>query len=199
MPHGARRTRPIHCGMVNKDQLEQTEEGRQVLALMAENFTVEQFQPALTLIEQRYTEDLTVWDAELNHDSRLPFNRTNPAQRLLIFFASPDHVAIIKDELEQREAEHARQVEEAAAEHAPIQEIPAAKPKARGKTAVKRGGPPRKGRNRKVGAAKVMRKKSSTRRRGSTTKKRVKQKRVTAKARKPRAKRSGKVSKSKGK
>ena len=41
--------------MVNKDQLDQTEEGRQVLALMAESFSAEQFQPALTLIEQRYT------------------------------------------------------------------------------------------------------------------------------------------------
>src|ERR1700679_1810571 len=112
--------------MVNKDQLEQTEEGRRILALMAENFTAEQFQPALTLIEQRYTEDLTVWDAELNHDSKLPFSRTNSAQRLLVFFASPDHLAKIKDELAEREAEHERQVEEAAAERAPVQKIPAA-------------------------------------------------------------------------
>src|SRR5580704_6596739 len=169
--------------MVNKDQLEQTEEGRQILALMAENFTAEQFQPALTLIEQKYTEDLTVWDAELNHDSKLPFNRTNPAQRLLIFFASPEHLAIIKDELEQREAEHARQVEEAAAERVPVQKIPATKPKAMGKTTVKRGGAPRKIRSRKVRTVKETGKKSPARRRSSTTKKSIKQKRLPAKAR----------------
>jgi hypothetical protein len=183
--------------MVNKDQLEQTEEGRQVLALMAENFTAEQFQPALTLIEQRYTEDLTVWDAELNHDSKLPFNRANPAQRLLIFFASPDHLAIIKDELEQHEAEHERQIEEAAAERDPVQKIPGAKTKARGKTTAKRDGSARKVRSRKVKAAKATRKKSPVRRRSSTTKKRVKQKGLSVKTRKPLAKRSRKASKRK--
>lgn len=48
--------------MVNKDQLDQSPEGQQVLALLAANFSADQFQPALTLIEQRYTEDQTVWD-----------------------------------------------------------------------------------------------------------------------------------------
>src|SRR5580693_5787025 len=92
--------------MINKDQLDQTGEGKQVLALMAQHFTAEQFQPALTLIEQWYTEDETVWDAELNNDSRLPFLKTNSAHRLLVFFASPGHLAKIKNELERREAEH---------------------------------------------------------------------------------------------
>ncbi len=184
--------------MVNKDQLEQTEEGRQVLALMAENFTAEQFQPALTLIEQRYTEDLTVWDADLNHDSKLPFNRTNPAQRLLIFFASPDHLAIIKDELEQREAEHARQVEEAAAERHPVQKISLARSKAKGKATAKRDGSARKVQSRKVRGTKVMRKKTPAPRR-STVKKRTKQKKLPSKTRKPRAKRSRKALKRKRK
>ena len=92
--------------MVNKDQLDQTSEGQQVLALMAKHFTAEQFQPALTLIEQRYTEDEAVWNAELNSDSKLPFLKTHSAHRLLVFFASPSHLAKIKNELEQREAEH---------------------------------------------------------------------------------------------
>src|ERR1017187_4580167 len=92
--------------MVNKDQLDQTSEGKQVLALMAKHFTAEQFQPALTLIEQWYTDDQTVWDAELNVDSKLPFLKTDSAHRLLVFFASPSHLAKIKYELEQREAEH---------------------------------------------------------------------------------------------
>lgn len=92
--------------MVNKDQLDQTGEGKQVLALMAEHFTAEQFQPGSTLIEQWYTEDQTVWDADLNRESKLPFLKTHPAHRLLVFFASPTHLAKIKDELERREAEH---------------------------------------------------------------------------------------------
>src|SRR5580698_6921162 len=92
--------------MVNKDQLEQTGEGQQVLALMAKHFTAEQFQPALTLIEQWYTEDQTVWDAELNSASKLPFLKTHSAHRLLVFFASPIHLAKIKTELERRAAEH---------------------------------------------------------------------------------------------
>ena len=181
--------------MVNKDQLEQTSEGKQVLALMAEHFTDEQFQPALTLIEQRYTEDLTVWDAELNHDSKLPFHQTDTAQRLLVFFDSPDHLAKIKDELAEREAEHEHQVEGAAAERAPVQKIPAAKSKAKGKTTAKHGGPAR---SRKMSAVKV--KKSPRRRRSDTTKKRIAQKKkLSAKTRKPRAKRSRKISKSKRK
>jgi hypothetical protein len=182
--------------MVNKDQLEQTSEGKQVLALMAEHFTDEQFQPALTLIEQRYTEDLTVWDAELNHDSKLPFQHTDTAQRLLVFFDSPERLAKIKDELEQREAEHERQVEEAAAERASVQQFPATKSKARGKTAAKRGGSARKAGSRKVRAAKLMKKKSPTRR-NSATRKGVTRKRLPAKVRKPRAKKNRKVSKSK--
>ncbi len=116
--------------MVNKDQLEQTSEGKQVLALMAEHFTDEQFQPALTLIEQRYTEDLTVWDAELNHDSKLPFHQTDTAQRLLVFFDSPERLVKIKDELAEREAEHAMKQAEGRAGKAPA----AARPKAKGKS-----------------------------------------------------------------
>ena len=92
--------------MVNKDQLEQTPEGHQVLVLMASNFTDEEFQPALTLIEQLYIEDQTVWDAGLNHESKWPFVHTTPAHRLLIFFEHPDHVARIKSELQQRQIEH---------------------------------------------------------------------------------------------
>src|ERR1017187_5182757 len=115
--------------MVNKDQLEQTSEGQQVLALLAENFTAEQFQPALTLIEQWYTEDETVWDAELNRDSKLPFLKTNSAHRLLVFFASPSHLAKVKNELGQREAEHPIQPAKA-----PAGKVPAiAKPKTKGK------------------------------------------------------------------
>lgn len=91
--------------MVNKDQLDQTPEGKEVLALLAKHFTAEQFQPALTLIEQRYVENQTVWDAELNHESQWPFLKTDSAHRLLIFFASPTHVDKIKAELKQHVAE----------------------------------------------------------------------------------------------
>src|SRR6266853_486780 len=150
--------------MVNREQLEQTPEGQQVLALMAENFSVEQFQPALTLIEQRYTEDLTVWDAELNSGSKLPFNRTTPAQRLLVFFDSPDRLAKIKDELAQREAEHAIQAAEA-----PARKVPgAARPRA------KAVGSARKAQGRKGRAAKAVKKKPLRRQRGNPPRKRRK-------------------------
>lgn len=105
--------------MVNKDQLEQTPEGKQVLALMAENFTTEQFQPALTLIEQLYTEDQPVWDATINHDSKHPFNQTRPDQRLLLFFLSPGVLANAKNELERRETEARIKREESQAQQQP--------------------------------------------------------------------------------
>lgn len=171
--------------------MDQTEEGRKVLALMAENFTAELFQPALTLIEQRYTEDLTVWDAELNHDSKLPFNRTTPAQRLLVFFASPDHLARIKDELAQREAEHAIKMAEG-----PARNVPATtKPKAKGK--IRAIGSARKARGRKVKAAKTVRKGSPKRQRSKPTGKRSKHKSLPAKAKKSSPKKNRKSSKSK--
>jgi hypothetical protein len=141
--------------MVNKDQLDQTGEGKQVLALMAEHFTVEQFQPALTLIEQRYTEDETVWDADLNHDGNLPFLKTHSAHRLLVFFASPSHLAAVKDELKRREAEHPITTAEPPARKAPA----IAKPKAKGKTAAKAVGAAKKARGRKVKAGKTVKKK----------------------------------------
>src|ERR1017187_3767960 len=135
--------------MVNKDQLEQTSEGKQVLALMAEHFTEEQFQPALTLIEQRYTEDLTVWDAELNHDSKLPFQHTDTAQRLLVFFDSPERIAKIKDELAERETEHAMKQAEG-----PAVKVPAAtKTKAKGKTKAIGSAQKARGRKEKAGQA----------------------------------------------
>ena len=177
--------------MVNKDQLEQTSEGKQVLALMAEHFTDEQFQPALTLIEQRYTEDLTVWDAELNHDSKLPFQHTDTAQRLLVFFASPERLAKIKDELAEREAEHAIKQAEGPAGKVPA----AAKPKAKGKAKAKAGGSGRKARGRKVGAAKAAKKKPAKRQRSTPPSKRRKQNSVPAKARKSPAKKNRKVAK----
>ena len=179
--------------MVNKDQLEQTSEGQQVLAFMAKSFTAEQFQPALTLIEQRYTEDLTVWDTELNSDSKLPFSRTTSAQRLLVFFASPDRLAKIKEELEQREAEHAiKQVE------GPAGKVPAAaKPKAKGKTKTKAIGAAQKTRGRKVGATKAVKKKPLRRLRSNAPRKRPKQKSLPAKALKSRARKNRKISKSK--
>ena len=183
--------------MVNKDQLEQTSEGRQVLALMAKNFTAEQFQPALTLIEQRYTEDLTVWDAELNGDSKLPFTRTTPAQRLLVFFDSPDRVAEINDELERREAEHTRQVEEAVAEQARVRQIAIPKARAKGKPNTKAMGSVRKAHGRKVRAAKAVKKTPLRRQRSNPPRKRRKQKSVPAKAQKSRAKKNRKVSKRK--
>jgi hypothetical protein len=134
--------------MVNKDQLDQTGEGQQVLALLAKHFTADQFQPALTLIEQRYTEDETVWDAELNSDSKLPFLKTNSAHRLLVFFASPSHLAKIVNELAQREAEHPVKPAEA-----PARKIPAAKHKAQGKIKTKVIGAVKKARGRKAKAA----------------------------------------------
>jgi hypothetical protein len=136
--------------MVNKDQLDQTSDGKQVLALMAKNFATDQFQPALTLIEQWYTEDETVWDAELNRDSKLPFLKTNSAHRLLVFFASPSHLAKVKNELEQRRAEH------------PIKSVEApatAKPKAKGKTRTKGIRAAQKAGGRKAKAAKIVKKK----------------------------------------
>jgi hypothetical protein len=176
--------------MVNKDQLEQTSEGKQVLALMAEHFTDEQFQPALTLIEQRYTEDLTVWDAKLNHDSKLPFHQTDTAQRLLVFFDSPERLAKIKDELEQREAEHAMKQTEG-----PAGKVPAAvRPKAKGKTKKKVDRSAQKPPHRKVKAAKAVKKKPVKRQRSNLPSKRRKHKSVSAKARKPRAKKGRKVS-----
>jgi hypothetical protein len=141
--------------MVNKDQLEQTSEGQEVLALMAKHFTAEQFQPALTLIEQWYTEDETVWDAELNRDSKLPFLKTNSAHRLLVFFASPSHLGKVKNELEKREAEHPIKPSEAPARNAPA----TAKPKAKGKTKRKAIGAVQKSRGRKAKAAKTVKKK----------------------------------------
>jgi hypothetical protein len=178
--------------MTNKDQLDQTSEGHQVLALMAENFSEEQFQPALTLIEQRYTEDLTVWDAELNHDSKLPFNRTTAAGRLLVFFASPDHLAKIKDELGQREAEHAIKMAEGPAGKVPA----AAKFKAKGKTKTRAVGSVRKARGRKVKAAKAVRK-SPRRQRSKPPMKRAKRKGLPAKAKKTLIKKNRKSAKSK--
>ena len=183
--------------MVNKDQLEQTSEGKQVLALMAEHFTDEQFQPALTLIEQLYTEDLTVWDAGLNTDSKLPFNRTSPAERLLVFFNSSDALVKVKDELQQREAEHARQVEEAAAQQAPVQQVPIRKARAKSKTTAKRGGVARKSPGKKARAVKTTRKRSPARRRTSLNSKRAKKKKLPAKATRLRGKKSHKTSKSK--
>ncbi len=138
--------------MVNKDQLDQTSEGQQVLALMAKHFTAEQFQLALTLIEQWYTEDETVWDAELNRDSKLPFLKTNSAHRLLVFFASPSHLAKVKNELEEREAEHPIKPAEAPA---------TAKPKAKGKTKRKAIGAAQKARGRKAKAAKTVKNKTA--------------------------------------
>src|ERR1017187_548740 len=158
--------------MVNKDQLDQTSEDQQVLALMAKNFTDEQFQSALTLIEQRYTEDLTVWDAELNHNSKLPFSRTTSAQRLLVFFASPSHLAKIKDELSQREAEASIKPAEASAGKVPA----SAKPKAKGTINTKAIGSAQKARGRKVEAARTVKKKRLRRQRSNPPMKRPKQK-----------------------
>jgi hypothetical protein len=179
--------------MVNKDQLDQTSEGKQVLAFLAKNFTAEQFQPALTLIEQRYTEDLTVWDAELNHDSKLPFSQTTSAQRLLVFFASPDRLAKIKDELAQREAEHAMKQAEGPAGNVPA----AARPKAKGKAMTKVSGFAQEARRGKAKVARVVKKKPVKRQRSSPTKKRPKQKSIPAKARKSRARKNKKGSKGK--
>ena len=167
--------------MVNKDQLDQTREGKEVLALLAKHFTAEQFQPALTLIEQRYTDDQTVWDAELNHESKWPFLKTDSAHRLLVFFASPDRLAKIKDELGQREAEHAIKQAEG-----PVGKVPAAaKPKAKRKTHPKASGAAQKARGRKVKAAKAMKKKLPRRQRSNRPSKRPKRKSVRQKPRSP--------------
>jgi hypothetical protein len=154
--------------MVDKDQLDQTSEGKEVLALLAKHFTAEQFQPALTLIEQRYTEDQTVWDAELNHESKWPFLKTNSARRLLVFFASPSHVAKIKAELKQRVAEAVVH----AAESQAGQAAATIKPKAKRKT--------------KPRASKKQ--KPRRPRRSKPPMKRLKRKSLPAKARKSRAK-----------
>jgi hypothetical protein len=179
--------------MVNKDQLEQTSEGKQVLALMAEHFTEEQFQPALTLIEQRYTEDLTVWDAELNHDSKLSFEHTDTGQRLLVFFDSPERIAKIKDELAERETEHAMKQAEG-----PAVKVPAAtKTKAKGKTKTKASGSVKKARGRKVEANKAIKKKLPRRQGSNRPRKRPTHKSIPAKAEKSRGKKKSKTSKRK--
>ena len=161
--------------MVNKDQLDQTSEGKEVLGLLEKNFTVEQFQPALTLIEQLYTEDETVWDAGLNSDSKLPFLKTDSAHRLLVFFASPSHVAKIKAELEKRAAE------------APIQPA-AAKPKAKRRTNPKARGAAQKARGRKGATAKTVKQKPRRAQRSKPALKRSKRKSLPVRARKSRAK-----------
>jgi hypothetical protein len=160
---------------------------------MAKNFTAEQFQPALTLIEQRCTEDLTVWDAELNSDSKLPFSRTTSAQRLLVFFASPSHLSKIKNELAQREAEKPSKPAEAPVGKAPA----AAKPKAKGKIKTKSIGATQKARGRKAKAAKAVKKKPQRSQRSNPPHKRHKQKSLPAKAQKFRARKNRKTSKSK--
>lgn len=172
--------------MVNKDQLDQTSEGQQVLALLAKNFAAEQFQPALTLIEQWYTEDETVWDAELNTDSKLPFLKTDSAHRLLVFFASPSHLAKIKTELERRAAEHPIYPAEAPAGKAPA----VAKPKARGKTNTKAIGVAQKARGRKKKTAKGVKKKAHRPQRSNPSTKRTKPNRPRAKAKKSRGKKN---------
>ena len=167
--------------MVNKDQLDQTREGQQVLALLAKHFTAEQFQPALTLIEQWYTEDETVWDAALNCDSKLPFLKTNSAHRLLVFFASPTHLAKVKNELEQRGAETAPKPAEAPAGKAPA----LAKSKAKGKIKAKAIGSVQKVRGRKVKAAKALKKKPQ------------RPQRSKAKRRKPKVSKAGRAKRTK--
>jgi hypothetical protein len=172
--------------MVNKDQLDQTGEGKQVLALMAEHFTAEQFQPALTLIEQWYTEDQTVWDADLNKDSKLPFLKTNPAHRLLVFFDSPNHLAKIKDELERRAAEHPIKTAEASAGKSQA----GAKPKAKGETNTKTIGTSQKARAPKKPTAKVVKKKAQRPQRSNQSKKRTKPNSPRAKVQKSRGKKT---------
>jgi len=170
--------------MVNKDQLDQSTEGKEVLALLAKHFTAEQFQPALTLIEQRYTEDQTVWDAELNHESIWPFLKTNSAHRLLIFFSSPSHVAKIKAELKQRAAEAVVHAADSQAGQPPA----ATKPKAKRKTHPKARGATQKARGRKRSAAKTVKQKSRRPQRSKPPVKRPKLKSRPAKAQKSRAK-----------
>jgi hypothetical protein len=170
--------------MVNKDQLDQTGEGKEVLGLLEKNFAAEQFQPALTLIEQLYTEDETVWDASLNSDSKLPFLKTDSAHRLLVFFASPSHVAKIKAELEKRAAEAPIQPAVAAAGKARA----AAKPKAKRKTNPKARGAAQKARGRKGAAAKTVKQKPRRAQRSKPALKRSKRKSMPVRARKSRAK-----------
>lgn len=170
--------------MVNKDQLDQTPEGKEVLALLAKHFTAEQFQPALTLIEQRYTDDETVWDAELNHESKWPFLKTDSAHRLLVFFASPSHVAKIKAELKQHVAEAAVHAAESQAGQPPA----AAKPKAKRKTNPKARGAAQRARGRKGAAAKVAKQKPRRPQRSKPPMKRSKRNSRPAKAQKSRAK-----------
>ena len=170
--------------MVNKDQLDQTGEGKEVLALLAKHFTAEQFQPALTLIEQRYTDDQTVWDAELNHESKWPFLKTDSARRLLVFFASPSHVAKIKAELERRAAEAVIH----AADSQAGQAAAAANPKAKRKTKPKASGAAQKSPRRKRAAAKTVKQKPRRPQRSKPPMKRAKRKSLPAKARKSRAK-----------
>jgi len=156
--------------MVNKDQLEQTNEGQQVLALMAEHFSEEQFQPALTLIEQLFTEDQTVWDAELNHDSKLPFIRTTPAHRLLVFFEHPDHLAKVKKELERRQLEALVKTEEASE----VKTSVTAKSKPKARTSRKAIRSTKKVQRRRKRTARAAKKKTSGRRPGTASKKRSK-------------------------
>jgi hypothetical protein len=170
--------------MVNKDQLDQTSEGKEVVALLRKHFPAEQFQPALTLIEQRYTDDQTVWDAELNRESRLPFLKTNSAHRLLVFFASPSHLAKIKAELGQRAAETAIRQAVAPAGKGPA----AAKPKAKRKTIPKASGAAQKARGRKAAAAKTVKQPSRRPQRSKPPMKRPKLKSLPTKAQKSRAK-----------
>jgi hypothetical protein len=170
--------------MVNKDQLDQTGEGQQVLALMAKHFTAEQFQPALTLIEQWYTEDQTVWDAELNRESKLPFLKTHSAHRLLVFFASPSHLAKVKAELERRAAEHPIKPAETPAGNAPATTRPKVKPE----TNTKNIRAAQKVRGRKKATVKGVKKTAQRPQPSSPSKKRTKPNSPRAKAQNSRGK-----------
>jgi hypothetical protein len=167
--------------MVNKDQLEQTPAGQQVLALLAKNFTAEQFQTALTLIEQLYTEDQTVWDAEVNRDSRHAFTHTNSAQRLLLFFDIPSDLARVKNELEQRERQHRTDVEEAVAIIIPAPVKRQAKRQAKSKAKTRTSGTSQSARGRKVKVATSVKKKPLKPRRSKLAIKRVTSRRRSAK------------------
>lgn len=170
--------------MVDKDQLEQTPEGKEVLALMAKHFSEEQFQHALTLIEQRYTEEQPIWDADLNSDSKLPFLKTTPAHRLLVFFANPSYVAKIKAELKQRAAEAAIH----AAESQAGQPTATAKPKPKRKSYPKTGRTAHRPRGRKGTAAKTFKSKPRKPQRSKTSAKRAKRRTPPSKAKKSRPK-----------
>jgi len=165
------------AAMVNKDQLDQSPEGKQVLQLLEEHFPGEHLQPALTLIEQRYTEDQTVWDADLNREGKLPFTRTTDAHRLLTFFASPAHLVVIKTELAQRAVEAARQ----AAAAAPTQTAVSVKPPAKARTKPKP-------RPRRAPGSKPVKPKARRPHRSKPVPPRPKRKAVSAKAAKLRAK-----------